>query len=207
MGKIYHIACFTCTQCQINLQGKPFYALEGKPCCEEDYLNTLEKCSVCMKIILQRILRANGKSYHPDCFCCVVCSKSLDSVPFTVDATNQNHCISCFHKWVLIILKPFLSIEHEHLTWIVCLQEICTTLLRLPCTDHARTGEGWNHSSGCVGSKFSCRLLQVRGTDSCWNFVDMITMHIFIRFPGLWSHTFFRSRGQRMLSIGWSYFM
>lgn len=72
MGKIYHVACFTCSQCQINLQGKPFYALEGKPCCEEDYLNTLEKCSVCMKIILQRILRANGKSYHPKCFCCVV---------------------------------------------------------------------------------------------------------------------------------------
>lgn len=98
MGKIYHIACFTCSQCQINLQGKPFYAVDGKPCCEEDYLNTLEKCSVCMEIILQRILRANGKSYHPKCFCCVVCGKSLDSVPFTVDALNQNHCIEDFHK-------------------------------------------------------------------------------------------------------------
>lgn len=106
MGKIYHVACFTCSQCQINLQGKPFYALDGKPCCEDDYLNTLEKCSVCMKIILQRILRANGKSYHPDCFCCVVCSKSLDSVPFTVDATNQNHCISCFHKYFIIQYQP-----------------------------------------------------------------------------------------------------
>lgn len=98
MQQIYHIACFTCCQCQINLKGKPFYALDGKPCCEEDYLNTLEKCSVCMKPILKRILRANGKLYHPKCFCCVVCGKSLDSVPFTVDATNQNHCIEDFHK-------------------------------------------------------------------------------------------------------------
>lgn len=98
MDQIYHIDCFTCCQCQINLQGKPFYALEGKPCCEEDYLNTLEKCSVCVKPILERILRANGKPYHPKCFCCVVCGKSLDSVPFTVDATNQNHCIEDFHK-------------------------------------------------------------------------------------------------------------
>lgn len=98
MQQIYHIDCFKCCQCQINLQGKPFYALEGKPCCEEDYLNTLEKCSVCMKPILERILRANGKPYHPKCFCCVVCGKSLDSVPFTVDATNQNHCIEDFHK-------------------------------------------------------------------------------------------------------------
>lgn len=98
MENVYHIACFTCHQCQINLQGKPFYALEGKPFCEEDYLNTLEKCSVCLKPILERILRATGKPYHPQCFTCVVCGKSLDGIPFTVDATNQIHCIEDFHK-------------------------------------------------------------------------------------------------------------
>lgn len=98
MDKIYHISCFTCQQCQLNLQGKPFYALDGKPYCEDDYLNTLEKCSVCYKPILERILRATGKPYHPQCFTCIVCGKSLDGIPFTVDATNQIHCIEDFHK-------------------------------------------------------------------------------------------------------------
>ncbi|XP_055922358.1 zyxin isoform X2 [Eupeodes corollae] len=98
MDQVYHITCFTCSQCQINLQGKPFYALDGKPYCEVDYLNTLEKCSVCMKPILERILRATGKPYHPQCFTCVVCGNSLDGIPFTVDATNQNYCIADFHK-------------------------------------------------------------------------------------------------------------
>ncbi|XP_055540783.1 lipoma-preferred partner homolog [Wyeomyia smithii] len=98
MDQIYHIACFTCHQCQINLQGKPFYALDGQPYCEEDYLNTLEKCSVCLKPILERILRATGKPYHPQCFTCIICGKSLDGIPFTVDATNQIHCIEDFHK-------------------------------------------------------------------------------------------------------------
>ncbi|XP_068152626.1 zyxin [Drosophila tropicalis] len=98
MDQIYHISCFTCNDCQINLQGKPFYALEGKPYCEYDYLQTLEKCSVCMKPILERILRATGKPYHPQCFTCVVCGKSLDGLLFTVDATNQNYCITDFHK-------------------------------------------------------------------------------------------------------------
>ncbi|XP_016971752.2 paxillin homolog 1 [Drosophila rhopaloa] len=98
MDQIYHISCFTCTDCQINLQGKPFYALDGKPYCEYDYLQTLEKCSVCMKPILERILRATGKPYHPQCFTCVVCGKSLDGLLFTVDATNQNYCIIDFHK-------------------------------------------------------------------------------------------------------------
>ncbi|XP_030379754.1 zyxin [Scaptodrosophila lebanonensis] len=98
MDQIYHISCFTCSECQINLQGKPFYALEGKPYCEYDYLQTLEKCSVCLKPILERILRATGKPYHPQCFTCVVCGNSLDGIPFTVDATNQNYCITDFHK-------------------------------------------------------------------------------------------------------------
>ncbi|KAK7867242.1 hypothetical protein R5R35_000234 [Gryllus longicercus] len=98
MHRVYHIKCFTCQHCAIQLQGKPFYALEGKPYCEEDYLNTLEKCSVCMKPILDRILRATGKPYHPQCFCCVVCGKSLDGIPFTVDAANQIHCIEDFHR-------------------------------------------------------------------------------------------------------------
>ncbi|XP_064537709.1 lipoma-preferred partner homolog [Drosophila montana] len=98
MDQIYHISCFTCTECQINLQGKPFYALEGQPFCEHDYLQTLEKCSVCLKPILERILRATGKPYHPQCFTCVVCGNSLDAIPFTVDATNQNYCIADFHK-------------------------------------------------------------------------------------------------------------
>ncbi|XP_044764264.1 thyroid receptor-interacting protein 6 isoform X1 [Coccinella septempunctata] len=98
MSRLYHTKCFTCHQCAVNLQGKPFYALNGKPYCEEDYFNTLEKCCVCQKPIMDRILRATGKPYHPGCFCCVVCGKSLDGIPFTVDATNRVHCIEDFHK-------------------------------------------------------------------------------------------------------------
>lgn len=98
MDQVFHISCFTCFVCQTPLQGKPFYAMDGKPYCEEDYLNTLEKCSVCTQPILDRILRATGKPYHPKCFTCVVCGKSLDGIPFTVDATNQIHCIEDFHK-------------------------------------------------------------------------------------------------------------
>ncbi|KAK9302300.1 hypothetical protein QLX08_005719 [Tetragonisca angustula] len=98
MDKVFHIDCFCCFVCKVNLQGKPFYSLENKPYCEEDYLNTLEKCCVCTRPILDRILRATGKPYHPSCFTCVVCGQSLDGIPFTVDATNQIHCIECFHK-------------------------------------------------------------------------------------------------------------
>ncbi|XP_014675431.1 PREDICTED: lipoma-preferred partner homolog isoform X2 [Priapulus caudatus] len=98
MDQMFHIGCFTCTICAKKLRGVPFYAVEGKPYCEDDYFNTLEKCSICSKPIMDRILRATGKPYHPGCFTCVVCGKSLDGIPFTVDATNQIHCIEDFHR-------------------------------------------------------------------------------------------------------------
>ncbi|XP_076328519.1 uncharacterized protein LOC143234783 isoform X2 [Tachypleus tridentatus] len=98
MGQVYHIKCFTCHVCDKELQGKSFYAMDGKPYCEEDCLNSLEKCCVCGNPVLDRILRATGKPYHPACFKCVVCGKCLDGIPFTVDATSQIHCIDDFHK-------------------------------------------------------------------------------------------------------------
>ncbi|XP_022246181.1 lipoma-preferred partner homolog [Limulus polyphemus] len=98
MSQIYHRHCFTCHVCHKELQGKSFYIVDGNPHCEEDYLNSLEKCYVCGNPICERILRATGNPYHPECFKCVVCGKCLDSVPFTVDATNQIYCIDDFHK-------------------------------------------------------------------------------------------------------------
>ncbi|VVD00570.1 unnamed protein product [Leptidea sinapis] len=65
MERIYHIKCFCCQQCGINLQGRPFYAVQSRALCERDYLETLEKCCVCGDPILDRILRATGKPYHP----------------------------------------------------------------------------------------------------------------------------------------------
>ena len=61
--------------------------------------NTLEQCSVCAKPIMERILRATGKAYHPHCFTCVMCHRSLDGIPFTVDAGGNIHCIEDFHKY------------------------------------------------------------------------------------------------------------
>lgn len=98
MDQIFHISCFCCHSCGTLLRGKSFYALERKPHCESCYVNTLERCSICSKPITDRLLRATGKPYHPACFTCVVCGKSLDGVPFTVDATNQIHCIEDFHR-------------------------------------------------------------------------------------------------------------
>lgn len=49
-------------------------------------------------MIVVQVLRANGKAYHAPCFCCAVCRKSLDGVPFTIDIRLDVHCIDCFHQ-------------------------------------------------------------------------------------------------------------
>ncbi|KAH0505769.1 Thyroid receptor-interacting protein 6 [Microtus ochrogaster] len=98
LDRVFHIGCFVCSTCRAQLRGQHFYAVERRAYCESCYVATLEKCSTCSEPILDRILRAMGKAYHPGCFTCVVCHRGLDGIPFTVDATSQIHCIEDFHR-------------------------------------------------------------------------------------------------------------
>ncbi|KAM5255613.1 zyxin isoform 2-T2 [Ctenodactylus gundi] len=98
LGQLFHITCFTCHQCEKQLQGQQFYSLAGSPYCEGCYTDTLEKCNTCGQPITDRMLRATGKAYHPRCFTCVVCACPLEGTSFIVDQANQPHCVPDYHK-------------------------------------------------------------------------------------------------------------
>jgi hypothetical protein len=99
MGHYYHITCLICTKCSTPLHGEQFVVVgNDEPFCESCHDSNLERCTECKEPIKSRILRAAGSAYHPECFVCSECNKSLDGIPFTQDDHKKHFCIPCFHS-------------------------------------------------------------------------------------------------------------
>ncbi|NXF36413.1 FBLI1 protein, partial [Nyctibius bracteatus] len=98
MRKQYHADCFTCRTCHQLLAGQRYYQKDGRPTCDTCYQATLEKCAKCRGLIVERIVRALGKGYHPGCFSCAACGRAIGAESFAVDERGEVYCVADFYR-------------------------------------------------------------------------------------------------------------
>eukprot|EP00823_Brevimastigomonas_motovehiculus_P006944 TRINITY_DN5969_c0_g1_i1.p1 TRINITY_DN5969_c0_g1~~TRINITY_DN5969_c0_g1_i1.p1 ORF type:complete len:296 (+),score=61.71 TRINITY_DN5969_c0_g1_i1:148-1035(+) len=89
MDKPWHADCFVCAYCRTSLGGQPYYTRDNEPYCEHDFKALFGfRCAGCKDIFVggqYMTLGAKKLRYHPKCFVCSVCKKSLQGQAFIVD--------------------------------------------------------------------------------------------------------------------------
>uniref|UniRef100_A0A3Q3BF09 Transforming growth factor beta-1-induced transcript 1 protein n=1 Tax=Kryptolebias marmoratus TaxID=37003 RepID=A0A3Q3BF09_KRYMA len=96
LGKVWHPEHFVCTECETELGSRNFFEKDGRPYCEPDYFTLFSPhCAHCSKPILNKMVTALDKNWHPECFCCVNCSRTFGDEGFH-DREGQQYCQQCF---------------------------------------------------------------------------------------------------------------
>ncbi|XP_068171365.1 paxillin-like isoform X3 [Antennarius striatus] len=74
MGRTWHPEHFVCTHCQEEIGSRNFFEREGQPYCEKDYHSLFSpRCHYCNGPILDKVVTALDKTWHPEHFFCAQC--------------------------------------------------------------------------------------------------------------------------------------
>jgi len=97
--QVYHPACFVCStsSCRKSLAGKSFFSHQGQIYCEDHYHSVASSFCACGKAIQGQYASALGQKWHPACFVCAYCKKSLVGGQF-VEIENKAYCPECDEK-------------------------------------------------------------------------------------------------------------
>ncbi|XP_055794932.1 actin-binding LIM protein 2 isoform X7 [Salvelinus fontinalis] len=91
-NKHFHIKCFVCKVCGVDLAQGGFFVRQGEYICTLDYQRMYgTRCFSCEEFIEGEVVSALGKTYHPRCFVCVTCKQPFpagDRVTF-----NGKECV------------------------------------------------------------------------------------------------------------------
>ncbi|XP_019739935.1 actin-binding LIM protein 3 isoform X1 [Hippocampus comes] len=98
----FHVKCFTCTVCNCDLARSGFFQKKGEYICTADYQRLYgTRCDRCDNFITGEVVSALGRTYHPKCFVCSVCSKPFpigDRVTFSGKDCVCQHCSGSLAK-------------------------------------------------------------------------------------------------------------
>jgi len=88
LNKVWHPNHFFCSYCGCKFNEEvPFFEIDGKPYCEEDYSRLFGKiCKGCNEVINADFISAMEMFWHNECFKCHICNKSLiDEAFYCID--------------------------------------------------------------------------------------------------------------------------
>nr|XP_015211343.1 PREDICTED: leupaxin-like isoform X1 [Lepisosteus oculatus] len=99
MGMTWHPEHFVCCVCKEELGVScGFFERDGKPYCETDYQNIFApRCAYCNGPILQNILTALDRSWHPEHFFCTACGHVFGSEGF-LEREGKPYCHADFYR-------------------------------------------------------------------------------------------------------------
>ncbi|XP_043924519.1 paxillin isoform X1 [Protopterus annectens] len=74
MGRTWHPEHFVCTHCLEEIGSRNFFERDGQPYCEKDYHNLFSpRCYYCNGPILDKVVTALDRTWHPEHFFCAQC--------------------------------------------------------------------------------------------------------------------------------------
>ncbi|KAM3867677.1 paxillin [Diretmus argenteus] len=74
MGRTWHPEHFVCTHCQEEIGSRNFFERDGQPYCEKDYHHLFSpRCYYCNGPILDKVVTALDRTWHPEHFFCAQC--------------------------------------------------------------------------------------------------------------------------------------
>ncbi|TRY88755.1 hypothetical protein DNTS_029678 [Danionella cerebrum] len=74
MGRTWHPEHFVCTHCQEEIGSRNFFERDGQPYCEKDYHSLFSpRCYYCNGPILDKVVTALDRTWHPEHFFCAQC--------------------------------------------------------------------------------------------------------------------------------------
>ncbi|XP_072128158.1 transforming growth factor beta-1-induced transcript 1 protein-like isoform X2 [Mobula birostris] len=98
LGQTWHPEHFVCTHCQMEIGGRNFFEKEGLPYCEQDYWDLFSpRCADCKQPIMDKMVTALDRNWHPEHFCCVKCGCSFGPEGFH-EREGKAYCRQDFYE-------------------------------------------------------------------------------------------------------------
>ncbi|XP_062993737.1 transforming growth factor beta-1-induced transcript 1 protein isoform X2 [Elgaria multicarinata webbii] len=98
LGSTWHPEHFVCTHCQKEMGGSNFFEKDGAPYCERDYFQLFSpRCGLCNEPILDKMVTALDKNWHPEHFCCVKCGRPFGEEGFH-EKDGKQYCRQDFYE-------------------------------------------------------------------------------------------------------------